>query len=106
MCLHAAPIRQACENQVDEGLWSAKKRSFAEPAIENGLIRVNAAIAEKGPVAARLFALFCVAFDDEHFFFFATGLRGDLPKGIGDERVAPEFETRIAVFRIAFVADA
>src|ERR1700724_969623 len=41
---------------------------FVQPAVQDGLIGVDAAIAEKWPVAARFLALCGVAFDDEDFF--------------------------------------
>jgi len=49
-------------------------KSFAEPAIENGLVGVNAAIAQERPIAASVFTFCRIAFNDENFFFFAAGL--------------------------------
>src|SRR5262249_5509448 len=83
-----------------------KKPLFAEPAVENRLVRVYAAVAKKRPVAARLFGFLRVAFDDEDFFFLATRLRDDLAKRISDEGVAPELKARIILGGIAFVTDA
>src|SRR6266567_3408045 len=42
---------------------------FAEPAIEDGLVGINAPIAQEGPVAASVFALGGIAFDDENLLF-------------------------------------
>ncbi len=70
------------------------------------MIGVDAAVAEEGPVAARFFALRGVALDNENFFFVVGGFGEDAAEGIGDERISPEFETGVAFFRFAFVADA
>src|ERR1700676_2088675 len=79
---------------------------FAEPAVGGGLVGVDAAVAEERPVAASVFAFRWVAFHDENFFFVIGGLGDDLAEGIGDEGMAPEFETRVALFGLAFEADA
>src|SRR5579871_1053521 len=105
-CLRGVPIRRASGSQAREGKNLRKRRSFAEPAIEDGLIRVDASIAEERPVAASFFAFLWITFDDENLFLIATGLRRDLAERIGDEGVAPEFEARIAIGGVAFVADA
>src|SRR5205807_2759640 len=104
-CLRAAPTRRACDNQGKK-VSPTTATSFAEPAIENGLIRVDTAVAEEWPVAACIFAFLRIAFDDEDFFLFAARLGGDLAERISDERISPEFEAGVAVFRIAFIADA
>src|SRR5262249_45874228 len=106
MCLRGVPILRAYGSRVDAGLPSKLDRSFAKPAVENRLIGVNAPVAEERPVAASLFGFLRVAFDDKDFFFFAPGFRCNLAKGIGDERVAPEFEAGIAVGGIPFKANA
>src|SRR5712692_11582303 len=69
----------------------------AEPAVEDGMVGVDAAIAQKGPITAGFFALCGVSFDDEDFFFVVRSFGNDLAEGIGDERVAPEFQASIAV---------
>ena len=78
---------------------------FAQPAIQNGLIRVDASIAEERPVAARIFASRRIAFHDENIFLIVGCLRGDLSKGVGHKRVAPEFESCVACARVAFKSD-
>src|SRR5579859_6785096 len=99
------PIRRAYGNRAEAELSRKQERSFAEPAVENRLIGVNAPVAEERPVSARLFGFLRVAFDDEDFFFFASGLCCNLSKRIGDERVAPEFQAGISLGGIAFVSD-
>ncbi len=77
-----------------------------EPAIRDGMVCVDASIAQEWPVSARVFALRGIALDDENFLFVVRSFSDYLPKRIGDERIAPELETGIAVSRPAFVADA
>src|SRR5713226_1070259 len=77
-----------------------------EPAVEDGLIGVDAAVAEEGPIAAGFFAFGGVAFDDENFFLIVRSFSNDLPEGVGDERVAPEFQAGVAILGFAFEADA
>src|SRR5258707_5763419 len=85
-------------------LWAC--RLFAQPAIQNGAVGVDAAIAEKRPVAARVFAFCRVALDDEDFLFIVGSFGGDLAERIGDERISPEFETGIAIGGLSFESDA
>src|SRR5204863_5027906 len=75
---------------------------FAEPAVEDGLIGIDAAVAQERPVAARVFALGGVALDNENFFVVVRGFGDDLPKGVGHERIAPELQAGIAILRLAF----
>src|SRR5882757_8276188 len=102
MCLREVPIRRACEIQANRA--SLRQTLFAEPAIQDRLIGINATVAEEWPTATRLFAFRRITFDHQNFFVFASGLRDDLTKRIGDERISPEFDSWIARGRIAFVA--
>src|SRR5438132_11583519 len=79
---------------------------FAEPAVQDGLIGVDAAVAEEGPIAARVFALGGIALDDENFFLVVRSFGNHLAKGIGNERIPPEFQTRVAILRLAFETNA
>jgi hypothetical protein len=79
---------------------------FAEPAIGDDGISVDAAIAEEGPIPASLFALGWIAFDDENFFLVVGSFGENLAERIGDEGIAPEFDARIALVGFAFKADA
>jgi len=79
---------------------------FAQPAIQDRTVGIDAAIAEKRPVAASVFALCGIAFDDKDFFFVVGGFGGDLAEGIGDERISPEFKAGVAVGGLTFEADA
>ena len=79
---------------------------FAEPAIGDDGISVDAAVAEKRPIPASLFALGRIALDNENFFLVVGGFRKNLAERIGDERIAPKFDARIALVRLAFKADA
>src|SRR6058998_1527619 len=87
---------------------SARKGAlfFAEPAIEDGLIGVDAAIAQEGPVPARFLALCRVAFNDEDFLFVMGSLGDNLTKRIGHKGISPEFQARVAIFGLAFETDA
>ena len=60
--------------------------------------------AKEWPAATRFFALRRITFDHQNFLVFASGLRDDLTKRIGHERISPEFDSWIARRRIAFVA--
>src|SRR6267154_1830605 len=78
----------------------------AEPAIEDWLIGVDAAVTEKRPVAASFFALGGIAFDDQDFFLVVGGFGDDLAKRIGNKRISPEFQSGVAFLRFAFVSNA
>ena len=98
-----------CFNTEDTESAEEKKKEtslFAEPAVGDGLVGVDAAIAEEGPIAAGLFRLRGIAFDDQNFFLIVGSFFQDAAERIGNERVAPEFEAGIAFFRFAFEADA
>src|SRR5437660_705189 len=78
----------------------------AEPAVQDGLIGVDAAVAQEGPVPARVFALGGVTFDDENLFLVVRSFGNHLAEGIRDKRISPEFQTGVAILRLAFEAKA
>src|SRR6266852_4076036 len=86
----------------------AKKSTLlvAEPAIEDRLIGVDAAVAQKRPVAARFLTLGGIAFDDEDFFLVVRSFGDDLAKRIGDKGISPELQSRVAFFGFAFKSNA
>src|SRR5258708_38276526 len=59
---------------------------FVQPAVQDGLIGVDAAVAEKRPVAARVLALGGGAFHGEGFFFFPWNFRDQFGQRISGER--------------------
>ena len=79
---------------------------FAQPAIQDGAVGVDATIAEEWPVATSIFAFCGIAFDDQDLFLVLGSFGGDLAKGVGDERISPEFEAGVAVGGLALEADA
>src|SRR5437899_575393 len=79
---------------------------FAQPTVQDWRVRVDAAVAQKGPIAARVFAFCGVALDDEDFFLVVRSFGENLAEGVGDERIAPEFQAWIAFFRLAFESHA
>src|ERR1700730_1521234 len=81
-------------------------RLIAEPAIENGAVGVDTAVAEERPIAAGVFASRGIALDDQNFLLVVWSFGNHLSKRVGDERISPEFETGIAVLGLAFVANA
>src|SRR5229473_1335949 len=100
--------KRAKKRKNGESEESARRNTLfiAEPAVEDGLIGVDAAVAEEGPITAGFFAFGGVAFDDENFFLIVQSFSNDLPEGVGDERVAPEFQAGVAILGFAFEADA
>ena len=78
------------------------RASFAQPAVENRGIRINAAVAEERPIAPHFFALRRVAFNDEDFFFVIGSLGDYLTERIGHKGISPEFQARVAIFGLAF----
>src|SRR5215469_17787621 len=79
--------------------------SFAEPAAENGLISIDSTVAEERPIAAGVFTLGGIAFDDENFLLAVGSFGNNLAKRIGDKRISPELQPRIAVLRMSFKPD-
>src|SRR5439155_324781 len=79
---------------------------IAEPAVQDGLIGVDAAVSQERPVSARVFAPGGIAFDDEDFLFVSGGFGNHLTEGIGHKGISPEFQSRIALFGFAFESDA
>src|SRR5437879_2589144 len=104
-CSHSAGIQRPRSNGV-EPVGAVGMRLFAQPAVQDGAVSINAAIAEKWPVAARVFAFCGITLDHEDFLFVIGRFSGDLAERIGDERVSPEFEAGIAVSRLALETDA
>src|SRR5260370_1239216 len=98
MWVRAAPIRQASRDHVrrewsSAGPWGL----FAEPAIQDGSIGIDAAITKEWPIATRIFAFGGVALDDEDFFFIVGRFGDDFAEKVGDGGVAPEFEAGVVV---------
>src|SRR5258708_16466974 len=79
---------------------------FAQPAIQDGSVGVDAAIAKEWPVATSVFALGGIALDDEEFFLIVGSFGDDLAKRMGDEKIAPEFKAGVAVCGPSFEATA
>src|SRR5439155_1707656 len=79
---------------------------IAEPAVQDGLIGVDAAVSQERPVPARVFAPGGIAFDDEDFLFVSGSFGNHLTEGIGHKGISPEFQSRIALFGFAFESDA
>src|SRR5277367_587568 len=80
--------------------------SFVEPAAEDWVVGVHTAVAQERPVAARRLGFCGIAFHDEDFFLVVRSLSNDLAKWVGNERIAPEFETCVAFRRVAFKSHA
>src|SRR5260370_30998145 len=78
---------------------SAEKNNLfvAEPAVEDGLIGVDAAVAQKRPVAACFFALSRVALHHQDFFLVVPSLLGDLSEGVRDGKICPKIHTNIPI---------
>lgn len=83
------------------GLFMRCAIVLGKPTARNGCIRINAAVAEEGPIAAYFIHLFGVAFGNENVFFASGRLRDDAPERISDKGIAPKFE---AAFGRAFIA--
>src|SRR6476646_7794930 len=79
----------------------------AAPSIDQPLrdvrIRVNAAVAQEGPIAAHLLHAAAAALDDEHLLAVVRRARQHLPERVADERRPPELQPAA---RVALVADA
>src|ERR1700761_3260338 len=72
-------------------LLAVAQRSVEE-SLHDGLVGVDAAVAQEGPVAARVFEQAQVDLADEDLFLVVRGLGNDAAEGIGEERSAPELE--------------
>src|SRR5437868_3872149 len=79
---------------------------FAEPAVQDRLIRINAAISQEGPVAASFFTLRGIALGDKNLLFAIGSFGNDLPERIRDKGIAPEFQPGIAILRVTFESHA
>src|SRR5260370_12262007 len=75
-----------------------------EPAVENGRVGVDAAVAEEGPVAARLFALGGGAFARENFFFVVGSFGNEFAQGVADRKISPELQSRAALLPLALLS--
>src|SRR5713226_5083057 len=75
---------------------------FVQPAVQYGWIGVDAAVAQKRPVAASFFALCGVAFNHQNFFLIVGCLGNNLAEGVSDKGISPEFQSRVSLFRLAF----
>src|SRR5947209_14304818 len=67
-----------------------------EKSARDWRIRVDAPVAEEGPVAARVFKEPQINFTNQNFFFLVRGLRNDAAERIGKKTAAPEFKARAA----------
>src|SRR3954452_9745405 len=86
-------------------------RSLSSPSLliveETALdatVGIDAAVAQKRPVAPHVFDAPAVDFADENLFLIGRGFLDDDAERVGDKRRAPEFDARPA--RGALVADA
>src|SRR5882724_4222685 len=78
-CLHS-------ERESNTGSTESTERVallFTQPTIQDWRVRVDAAVAQKRPIAARVFAFCGVAFDDQDFLLVARGFGENLPEWIG-----------------------
>src|SRR5271163_4690888 len=74
-----------CSLRLESGVKPPHSKLVGEPAVEDGLVGVDAAVAEEGPVAALVFALGGIAFDHQDFFFVVAGFGNYLAVWRGDE---------------------
>src|SRR5579862_6039562 len=76
----------------------------------DGRVTVDAAIAQKRPVAANIFKRLKVDFADQDFLAVVGGFGQHAAEGIAEERSAPEFQTlagsRLSADVAGFEADA
>src|SRR5579862_4293663 len=82
---------------------SSMTNSAFQEAFGHPFVRVDAAVAEEGPVAPDLFRLTEIATNDQVFFAIVCRLGNHFAKRTGNERAAPEFEPAIPC---PFVTDA
>src|SRR5690349_8554334 len=75
---------------------------FAEPAIKDGLVGINAPVAQEGPIATSLFAPGGIAFDHENLLLAVGRFRNYLAERVGHEGVAPKLQPGITVLRMPF----
>src|SRR5271155_3073009 len=73
----------------------------ANPAGEDWLVRIDAAVAQERPVAPLVFAFCWIAFDYENLFFAVAGFGNHLSVRRGYKGVSPEFQTGVARVRLA-----
>ena len=81
-----------------------------EKTFRDGLVGIDAAVAEKGPVATRLLDEMRIDFADENLLFVVRGLGNDAAERVGKKRSAPELDaltfSAVAANIAVFVADA
>src|SRR6516165_1592885 len=63
-----------------------------EETARDGRIGVDAAVAKKGPVAARIFEKPKIDLAHDDLFLFMRGLGEDASEGIGEKAAAPELQ--------------
>src|SRR6185437_5397307 len=68
------------------------RRAGIDESAGDGRIGVDTPVAQKRPVATRIFEQSEIDFGDENFFCIVGGFGNDAAEGIGDETAAPEFE--------------
>src|SRR6516225_4639876 len=79
--------------------------SFAQPAVEYGLIGIDSAIAQKWPVPPRLLALCRIAFDDQHLLVFVRRLCDHSSERVSNKGIAPKLQSRIRRLRSIMRSD-
>src|SRR5690349_4758280 len=108
---HRLVPKSVCLSNMEDSERTEKGRKentlfFAEPAIENRLVGINAPIAQERPIAAGVFAFGRIAFNDENLLVAVGGFRNDLTERIGDKGITPKLQSGIPILWMAFKADA
>src|ERR1700758_3290833 len=78
------------QHRAQTEVCATEIKSVGKPALQDGLVSVNAAVSEKGPVATLVFAFRRVAFDNQDFFFAVAGFGNYLAVWSSHEGMAPE----------------
>src|SRR5882724_5605833 len=97
MWIDAVPTQPACGSRGN-GAWAAEPQtSSCAPLIQKPLrdaaITVNAAVAQKWPVASDIFKMFQIALADQDLFLVVRCFHDDPPERIAEKRSAPEFQS-------------
>src|SRR6266436_6648827 len=74
------------------GSRAQRVRASLVPSIQNGSVCINAPIPQERPIAAHLFDALRIALSQQNFFLVRGSLGQNLPEGIANERMPPEFE--------------
>src|ERR1700739_194606 len=95
--LRVRPTRRAygsCGRAEFRLVWSSFVAAprVIEEAAHDGAVGVDAAVAQEGPVAARVFEQAQVDFADEDLFLVMGRLGDNAAKGVGEERSSPELK--------------